>query len=57
MTIFITMGIKVLIRLCGDSLAITLPRQVARMHDIEKGGTMEIYPVGGGEFRIKKMEK
>ena len=55
MIIFIIMGIKVRVRLCGDSLAITLPRQVARMHNIEKGDTMEISPIGSGEFKIKKL--
>jgi antitoxin component of MazEF toxin-antitoxin module len=49
------MGIKVRVRLCGDSLAITLPRQIARMHDIDKGDTMEISPIGSGEFKIKKV--
>ena len=51
------MDLMVRVRLCGDSLAITLPRQVARMHDIEKGDTMEISPIESGEFRIKKLEK
>ena len=55
MIIFINMGIKVRVRLCGDSLAITLPRQIARMHDIEKGNYMEISPIGTGEFKIKKI--
>lgn len=36
------MGLRVKVRLCGDSLAITLPRQIARMHDIAQGDTMEI---------------
>ena len=49
------MGIKVRVRLCGDSLAITLPRQIAKLHNIDKGDTMEISPIGGGEFKIKKV--
>ena len=49
------MGLTVRARLCGDSLAITLPRQIVRMHDIEKGDTMEISPIGTGEFKIKKV--
>jgi len=49
------MGIKVRVRLCGDSLAITLPAQVAKMHDISRGDTMEISPIGTGEFKIKKI--
>ena len=49
------MGLKVLVRLCGDSLAITLPAQVAKMHNIECGDYMEISPIGTGEFKIKKV--
>ena len=55
MIILITMGIKVRVRLCGDSLAITLPAQVARMHNIAQGDIMEISPIGSGEFKIKKV--
>jgi len=49
------MSLRIRVRLCGDSLAITLPRQIARMHDIEQGDTMEISPIGSGEFKIKKV--
>lgn len=56
MIMLIIMGIKVRVRLCGDSLAITLPRQVAKLHNIEKGNYMEISPIGTGEFKIKKIE-
>lgn len=56
MTIFITMGLTVRVRICGDSLAITLPRQIAKLHNIEKGDIMEISPIGTGEFKIKKEE-
>jgi len=55
MIIFITMALKVRVRLCGDSLAITLPAQVARMHNIAQGDTMEISPIGTEEFKIKKV--
>jgi hypothetical protein len=51
----ITMVLKVRVRLCGDSLAITAPRQIARMHNIEKRGYMELSPIGTGEFRIAKV--
>ena len=54
MIIFIIMGIKVCVRVCGDSLAITLPRQVAKLRNIDKGDYMEISPIGAGEFKIKK---
>lgn len=49
------MGLKVRVRLCGDSLAITLPAQVAKMHNIERGDHMEISPIGTGEFKLKKV--
>ena len=52
----IAMALKCKVRLCGDSLAITIPRQIARMHNIEKGDYMELSPIGTGEFKIKKIE-
>ena len=55
MIIFITMSLRVRVRLCGDSLAITPPSQVARMHDISRGDYMKISPIGSGEFKIKKI--
>ena len=55
MIIIIIMSLKVRVRLCGDSLAITLPAQVAKMHNIKKGDYMEISPIGSGEFKIKKI--
>ena len=57
MIIFIIMGLTVRVRVCGDSLAITLPRQIAKLHNIEQGDTMEISPIGTGEFKIKKIER
>ena len=53
--IFFTMGLTVRVRLCGDSLAITLPAQIAKMHDISLGDYMEISLIGTGEFKIKKV--
>ena len=55
MIIFIIMSLKVRVRLCGDSLAITLPAQVAKMHNINRGDYMEISPIEDGEFKIKKV--
>ena len=49
------MSLKVRVRLCGDSLAITLPSQVAKLHGINRGDIMEISPIGTGEFKIKKV--
>ncbi len=50
------MALKCKVRICGESLAITIPAQIARMHDIEKGDWMEISPIGYGEFKIRKVE-
>ncbi len=57
MIIGITMGVMVRVRVCGDSLAITLPSQVAQLHNIKKGDMMEISPIGTGEFKIKKVDE
>ena len=54
MIIYITMSLMVRVRQCGDSMAITLPAQVAKMHNINRGDYMEISPIGNGEFKIKK---
>ena len=48
------MGIKVRARLCGNSLAITLPRQITRLHNINKGDDRGISPLVHGEITIKK---
>ena len=51
----INMASKCKVRVCGESLAITIPAQIAKMHDIKKGDYMEISPIGYGEFKIKKI--
>ena len=48
------MGIKRKVRICGESLAITIPSQIAELHDIKPGDYMEFEPIGYGEFKIKK---
>ena len=40
--------------MCGESLAITIPSQIAELHDIKEGDYMEFEPIGTGEFKIKK---
>jgi len=55
MIICIIWELIVRVRLCGNSPAIKLPRQIARMHDIEKGDTTKISSIGTGEFKIKKI--
>ncbi len=53
---YLTMGIKRKVRMCGESLAITIPSQIAQMHNIKEGDYMEFEPIGSGEFRIKNVE-
>jgi hypothetical protein len=40
----------------GESLAITLPSQIAEFNDILEGDNVGFIPIGTGEFRIKKGE-
>ena len=48
------MAIKRKVRMCGESLAITIPSQIAELHDIKVGDYMEFTPIGSGKFRLKK---
>ncbi len=41
--------------MCGESLAITIPSQIVELHNIKEGDYMEFEPIGGGEFKIKKI--
>jgi len=34
-----------------------IPQQIAKLHKINKGNTMESSPSGTGKLKIKKMEK
>jgi len=45
------MGIKRKVRMCGESLAITIPRQIAELHGIKEGDYMEFEPIGTGSLR------
>jgi len=38
--------------LCNDSLAITIPTQVTKMHHIEKGDYFEFNPIGSRKFKV-----
>lgn len=51
----LTMGLKRKVRKTGESLAITLPSQIAELHSINEGDYVEFTPIGTGEFRIKKV--
>ena len=35
------MGIKRKVRMCGESIAITIPSQIAELHIIKEGGERE----------------
>jgi len=49
------MALKCKVRKTGESLAVTLPSQIAELHDICEGDYVEFTPIGTGEFRIKKL--
>ena len=49
------MAIRRKVRWCGESIAITVPSQIAELHGIVEGDMMEFEPIGSGEFRIKKL--
>ena len=51
------MGIKRKVRMCGESLAVTIPSQIAELHNIKEGDYMEFKSIGSGEFKIKKVKK
>ena len=51
------MGIKRKVRICGESLAITIPSQIAELHDIKEGDYMEFEPIGYEEFKLKKVKE
>lgn len=54
---YITMPIKRKVRMCGESLAVTIPSQIAQLHDIKEGDYLEFTPIGYGEFKIKKIRE
>ena len=49
------MPLKRKVRKTGESLAITMPSQIAELHDIHEGDYVEFTPIGTEEFRIKKV--
>jgi hypothetical protein len=49
------MDIKRKVRMCGESLAVTIPSQIAELHNIKVGDYMAFEPIGSGEFKIKKV--
>ena len=49
------MGITRKVRRTGESLAVMIPSQVAAMHNIHEGDSVEFMPIRTGELRIKKV--
>ena len=50
------MAIRRKVRMCGESLSITIPKQIAALHDINVGDYIEFEPIGFGEFKIKMVK-
>jgi antitoxin component of MazEF toxin-antitoxin module len=53
----VTIPLKRKVRKTGESLAITLPSQIAELHNIHEGDYVAFTIIGTGEFRIKKAER
>lgn len=49
------MAIKRKIRMCGESLGVTIPSQIAELYDIKDGDYLEFSPIGTVEFKIKRV--
>ena len=48
---YLTTGIKRKVRICGKSLAIMIPSQIAELHKINEGDYMEFESIGNGESK------
>ncbi len=49
------MSVKRTVRRSGGSLIITIPADIAALHDIQAGDSMEFMPMAAGELRIRKV--
>lgn len=49
------MVVKRTVRQVGGSLVITIPSDIAGMHDIEKGDDLEFLHIAAGEIRLRKL--
>lgn len=49
------MSVKRTVRRAGGSLIITIPADIAALHDIEAGTDMEFLPMAAGELRLRKL--
>jgi len=43
------------LRKSGGVLVLSLPAQVMRLYGMQEGDNVEIIPMGGSEFRIRKI--
>ena len=48
------MAVTRTVRQVGGSLIITIPADIANLHDITKGDELEFLPMGMGEIRLRK---
>ena len=47
------MAVKRTVRAVGGSLMITLPADIANLHNIKKGDELEFLSMGNGELRLR----
>jgi antitoxin component of MazEF toxin-antitoxin module len=51
---YMSIAIKWKVRMCGESLAVTIPSQIAELQNIKEGDYMEFELIRTEEFKIKK---
>jgi hypothetical protein len=49
------MGVKRKVRMCRESLAVTITSQITELHNIKMGDYMEFTPIEIGAFKIKQV--
>jgi len=45
------------LRKVGGALVVCIPKPICDMYNFKDGDWLEISPIGGGEFKIKKVDK
>lgn len=48
------MAVTRTVRQVGGSVTITIPADIANLHDIKKGDKLEFLPMGMGEIRLRR---
>lgn len=51
------MALKRKARTVGDSLTVSIPAQLAELHDIDEGTLLEFQPMAKGTFKLKSLAK